>query len=94
MRKLILLSLLSLTSCCDHEKAYKVKFKYKIGEFVQHRVSGDKILIIDTIRYYDCIADDNKVELNYRGINSVLYKFPYLIYEFYFISIFVITTTC
>lgn len=67
---IVMISLLSLTSCCDYENAYKVKFKYKIGEFVQHRVSEDKILIIDTIRSYDCIGDDSKVELGYRGINS------------------------
>lgn len=69
-RVIVMITLLSLTSCYDYEKYYKVKFKYRIGEFVHHRVSGDKILIIDTIRYYDSIGDDNRVELLYKGINS------------------------
>ena len=60
---------LFLTGCgCSDEEFYKPKFKFKPGEFVTHKVSGDKILITDTIRdNYEC---DCKVVLWYYGVNS------------------------
>ena len=67
---IFMITLLLLGSCCDHEMYQKKQFKYKIGEFIHHRVSEDKILIVDTIRDYDCLCDDGNVELMYRGINS------------------------
>ena len=67
---MITLLLLGSCSCPDEEVIYKNNFKYKVGQFVHHRVSEDKILIVDTIRNYDCLCDDGNVELMYRGINS------------------------
>jgi len=60
---------LILTSCgCSDEEFYKPKFKFKPGEFVTHKVSGDKILITDTIRSNsECGC---KVVLWYYGVNS------------------------
>jgi hypothetical protein len=66
---MISLLLLGSCSCPDEEVIYKNNFKYKVGQFVHHRVSEDKVLIIDTMRYYDC-SSDTDVELMYRGINS------------------------
>ena len=47
---IFMITLLLLGSCCDYEMYQKKQFKYKIGEFIHHRVSEDKILIVDTIR--------------------------------------------
>jgi hypothetical protein len=67
----VLVTLFSLSSCdCpDEENLYKKKFTYKPGDFVYHKVSGDKVLITDTMRYYDCTSETD-VELIYIGINS------------------------
>jgi hypothetical protein len=65
----ILVTILFLTGCgCSDEEYYKRKFKFSPGDFVTHKVSGSKILIIDTLRYNpDCGC---KVELEYVGVNS------------------------
>jgi|LakMenEpi03Aug12_release.lakeMendotaPanAssembly.Ray.scaffolds.fasta_scaffold544176_2 hypothetical protein len=65
----IMTFLLFLTSCgCNDEEFYKRKFKFNPGDFVTHKVSGSKILIIDTLRFNgDC---ECKVELDYYGVNS------------------------
>jgi hypothetical protein len=65
----IMAFLLFLTSCgCNDEEFYKRKFKFNPGDFVTHKVSGNKILIIDTLRYNpDCGC---KVVLEYVGVNS------------------------
>lgn len=66
---IIMTFLLFLTSCgCNDEEFYKQKFKFNPGDFVTHKVSGSKILIIDTLRINgDC---ECKVELDYYGVNS------------------------
>jgi len=66
---MITLLLLGSCDCPDKEVLYKKNFKYKPGQFVHHRVSEDKILIMDTMRYYDC-SSETDIELMYRGINS------------------------
>ena len=65
----VLVTILFLTSCrCNDEEFYKRKFKFNPGDFVTHKVSGSKILIIDTLRFNgDC---ECKVELDYYGVNS------------------------
>ena len=60
---------LILTSCgCSDEEFYKPKFKFKPGEFVTHKVSGDKILITDTLRFNTKCGCN--VVLEYYGVNS------------------------
>jgi hypothetical protein len=65
----VLVTILFLTGCgCSDEEYYKQKFKFKNGDFVTHKVSGSKILIIDTLRFNnDCGCE---VELEYLGVNS------------------------
>ena len=60
---------LFLTGCgCSDEEYYKQNFKFKPGDFVTHKVSGDKILITDTLRHNtDC---DCRVVIQYYGVNS------------------------
>jgi hypothetical protein len=67
----IMVTLLSVSSCScpDEENLYNKKFTYKPGDFVYHKVSEDKILITDTMRYYDCTSETD-IELIYTGINS------------------------
>ena len=65
----VLVTLLFLTGCgCSDEEFYKRKFKFSPGDFVTHKVSGNKILIIDTLRNNnDCGCGE---ELDYFGVNS------------------------
>ena len=65
----ILVTILFLTGCgCSDEEYYKRKFKFSPGDFATHKVSGNKILITDTIRHnYGCGCE---VELIYIGVNS------------------------
>jgi hypothetical protein len=60
---------LFLTGCgCSDEEYYKRKFKFIPGDFVTHKVSGDKILITDTSRFNsECGCN---VVLEYYGVNS------------------------
>jgi major membrane immunogen (membrane-anchored lipoprotein) len=53
---IFMITLLLLGSCgCSDKEYYKQKFKFKNGDFVTHKVSGSKILIIDTLRFNnDC----------------------------------------
>jgi hypothetical protein len=66
----VLVTILFLTSCrCNDEEFYKRKFKFNPGDFVTHKVSGSKILIIDTLRTNNELCECN-VELDYYGVNS------------------------
>ena len=65
----VFVTTLFLTGCgCSDEEYYKRKFKFKPGDFVTHKVSGDKILITDTLRFNtECGCS---VSLEYYGVNS------------------------
>jgi major membrane immunogen (membrane-anchored lipoprotein) len=67
----VFVTILLLTGCCSDEEYYKQKFKFKPGEFVTHKVSEDKILITDTIRFHEPGCECNDVTLYYDGVNSV-----------------------
>ena len=69
MGVVMIVTTLFLTSCgCNDEEYYKQNFKFKPGDFVTHKVSGEKILITDTLRFNtECGC---RVSLEYYGVNS------------------------
>jgi hypothetical protein len=60
----IILSVFLLTSCdCGCDTVKYGKHKFNKGDIVHHKVSNQKLLIVDTVRMSEC-------ELSYNVVNS------------------------